>query len=50
MFSVQDYEIPKNEKDVKDKIREEFLKHDVVKDIRVIDMLVIKVNHSNDCT
>ncbi|KAL7287902.1 hypothetical protein TKK_0017965 [Trichogramma kaykai] len=41
-FILQDYDIPKNAKDLKMKIREEFNKHRTVKDIRVIDMLVIK--------
>ena len=43
LFSVYDYEIPKNASQIKSKIREEFLKNSSVKDIRVIDMLVIKV-------
>lgn len=38
----RDYDIPKNEEQIKEKIRSEFLKHRNVKDIRVIDMLVIK--------
>lgn len=38
-----DYDIPKTNEDLRTKIREEFLKHSTVKDIRVIDMLVIKV-------
>ncbi|KAL1451780.1 hypothetical protein WDU94_006126 [Cyamophila willieti] len=37
-----DYDIPKNEEQVKERIRSEFLKHKHVTDIRVIDMLVIK--------
>ncbi|CAB0035133.1 unnamed protein product [Trichogramma brassicae] len=41
-FILQDYDIPKNANDLKMKIREEFNKHRTVKDIRVIDMLVIK--------
>ncbi|NP_001164372.1 NADH dehydrogenase [ubiquinone] 1 alpha subcomplex subunit 6 isoform X1 [Nasonia vitripennis] len=41
-FILQDYEIPKSDKDLKEKIRGEFMKHANIKDIRVIDMLVIK--------
>ncbi|KAJ8681431.1 hypothetical protein QAD02_017218 [Eretmocerus hayati] len=39
---LMDYEIPKNEQDLKRKIREEFQKNAHVKDIRALDMLVIK--------
>lgn len=38
-----DYDIPKNQKQCREKLREEFMKHANVKDIRVIDILVIKV-------
>ncbi|XP_012260726.2 NADH dehydrogenase [ubiquinone] 1 alpha subcomplex subunit 6 [Athalia rosae] len=41
-FIVQHYDIPKNEAQIRAKIREEFLKNANVKDIRVIDLLVIK--------
>lgn len=40
--TVKDFDIPKSEKQVRDKLKEEFLKNKDVKDIRVIDMLVIK--------
>ncbi|KAK3924381.1 NADH dehydrogenase [ubiquinone] 1 alpha subcomplex subunit 6 [Frankliniella fusca] len=39
---VTEFDIPKNTKQCQQKLREEFLKHKDVKDIRVIDMLVIK--------
>lgn len=38
-----DYDIPKSESQCREKLKEEFLKHKNVTDIRVIDMLVIKV-------
>ena len=41
-LSVDDYYIPKNEKQCREKLKEEFVKHKDVTDIRVIDMLVIK--------
>lgn len=37
-----DFDIPKNEKQCQEKLREEFMKNKDVTDIRVIDMLVIK--------
>lgn len=37
------YDIPKNEDQCRSKLREMFAKHTDVKDIRVIDLLVIKV-------
>ncbi|KAI5697509.1 NADH dehydrogenase [ubiquinone] 1 alpha subcomplex subunit 6 [Diaphorina citri] len=37
-----DYDVPKSEEQIKEKIRSEFLKHKHVTDIRIIDMLVIK--------
>lgn len=40
---VTDYDIPKSAEQCRDKLREEFKKHGNIKDIRVIDMLVIKV-------
>lgn len=43
-FAAMDYDIPITNDTIKAKIREEFLKHKNVKDIRVIDMLVIKVS------
>ncbi|XP_051156975.1 NADH dehydrogenase [ubiquinone] 1 alpha subcomplex subunit 6 [Leptopilina boulardi] len=39
---LMDYDIPKNQKECRQKLREEFMKHANVKDIRIIDMLVIK--------
>ncbi|KAE8752934.1 hypothetical protein FOCC_FOCC000279 [Frankliniella occidentalis] len=39
---VSEIDIPKNQKQCQEKLREEFLKHKDVKDIRVIDMLIIK--------
>lgn len=39
---VQDFDIPKSEKQCREKLKEEFIKHKDVTDIRVIDMLVIK--------
>lgn len=38
-----DYDIPKNVEQCRAKLREEFDKNRHIKDIRVIDMLVIKV-------
>lgn len=38
-----DYDIPKNITQCREKLREEFMKHKDVTDIRVIDMLIIKV-------
>lgn len=37
-----DYDIPKSEAQCRAKLKEEFLKHKNVTDIRVVDMLVIK--------
>lgn len=39
-----DYDIPKNIQQCRTKLREEFDRHKNVTDIRVIDMLVIKVS------
>lgn len=41
-FSVMEYDIPKDEAQCRAKLREEFSKNKNVKDIRVIDMLVVK--------
>ncbi|XP_014217386.1 NADH dehydrogenase [ubiquinone] 1 alpha subcomplex subunit 6 [Copidosoma floridanum] len=41
-FIVEDYDIPKGKEELREKIRSEFLKNAHVKDIRTIDMLVIK--------
>uniref|UniRef100_A0A1B6CPM9 NADH dehydrogenase [ubiquinone] 1 alpha subcomplex subunit 6 n=1 Tax=Clastoptera arizonana TaxID=38151 RepID=A0A1B6CPM9_9HEMI len=41
-YIVMDYDIPKDIKDCRAKLREEFTKHKSINDIRVIDMLVIK--------
>jgi Complex 1 protein (LYR family) len=38
-----DYDIPKSVEQCREKLREEFDKHRHVTDIRVIDMLVVKV-------
>lgn len=39
-----DYDIPKSETQCRAKLKAEFQRHKNVSDIRVIDMLVIKVN------
>ncbi|XP_073985254.1 NADH dehydrogenase (ubiquinone) B14 subunit [Rhodnius prolixus] len=41
-YIVMDYDIPKNITQCREKLREEFMKHKDVTDIRVIDMLIIK--------
>lgn len=41
-FIVHDFDIPRNEKQCREKLREEFAKYKDVTDIRVIDMLVVK--------
>ncbi|GAB0086084.1 NADH dehydrogenase [Sergentomyia squamirostris] len=41
-YVVMDYDIPKSVEQCREKLREEFMKHKDVSDIRVIDMLVIK--------
>ncbi|XP_014243973.1 NADH dehydrogenase [ubiquinone] 1 alpha subcomplex subunit 6 [Cimex lectularius] len=41
-YIVLDFDIPKNEAQCKSKLKEEFMKYKDVKDIRIIDMLVIK--------
>ncbi|XP_063972824.1 NADH dehydrogenase [ubiquinone] 1 alpha subcomplex subunit 6 [Diachasmimorpha longicaudata] len=41
-FINMEYDLPKTEKDLKQKLREEFVKHKDVKDLRVIDLLVVK--------
>ncbi|KAK9503471.1 hypothetical protein O3M35_010017 [Rhynocoris fuscipes] len=41
-YILLDYDIPKNAKQCREKLREEFDKHKHVNDIRVIDMLVVK--------
>ena len=43
-ISVEDYDIPKSVKECREKLREQFLKNKDVSDIRVIDMLVVKVS------
>ncbi|KAH8336816.1 hypothetical protein KR059_004368 [Drosophila kikkawai] len=43
-YIVMDYDIPMTVEQCRDKLREEFVKHRNVTDIRVIDMLVIKVS------
>jgi NADH dehydrogenase (ubiquinone) 1 alpha subcomplex subunit 6 len=42
-FIVMDYDIPKSVEQCRVKLREEFEKNRHITDIRVIDMLVIKV-------
>lgn len=37
-----DYNIPKSEKQCREKLREEFFKHQDQKDVRIIDLLVVK--------
>ncbi|THK33000.1 NADH dehydrogenase [ubiquinone] 1 alpha subcomplex subunit 6 [Diachasma alloeum] len=37
-----EFDIPKTENDMRQKLREEFMKHKDVKDIRIIDLLVVK--------
>ncbi|KAJ1532271.1 hypothetical protein ONE63_000887 [Megalurothrips usitatus] len=39
---VNEIDIPKSTKQCREKLREEFAKHKDVKDVRVIDMLIIK--------
>ncbi|XP_030744975.1 NADH dehydrogenase [ubiquinone] 1 alpha subcomplex subunit 6 [Sitophilus oryzae] len=41
-YIVRQYDIPKNVNDCRNKLREEFTKHKDIRDIRIIDMLVIK--------
>ncbi|XP_034832360.1 NADH dehydrogenase [ubiquinone] 1 alpha subcomplex subunit 6-like [Maniola hyperantus] len=41
-YIVKDYDIPKSEAQCRAKLKESFLKNKDVKDIRVIDILVIK--------
>ncbi|XP_055855156.1 NADH dehydrogenase [ubiquinone] 1 alpha subcomplex subunit 6 [Episyrphus balteatus] len=41
-YIVMDYDIPKSVEECRAKLREQFIKHRSVTDIRVIDMLVIK--------
>lgn len=49
-LAVQQQRIPKTELQCKEKVREMFLKHKNVSDIRVIDMLVIKgKQHLDEC-
>lgn len=42
--SVMEYDIPMSVEQCRSKLRDEFVKHRQVTDIRVIDMLVIKVS------
>merc|ERR1712126_101799 len=41
-YVVQEYDIPKSLDECKAKLKEEFLKHKHVTDVRVIDMLILK--------
>ncbi|XP_045486960.1 L-dopachrome tautomerase yellow-f2-like isoform X1 [Pieris rapae] len=43
-YLVRQFDIPKSPEDCRWKLRENFYKHACVTDLRVIDMLVIKVN------
>lgn len=45
-ISVKEFHIPKTIPQCRSKLREEFEKHRGVQDLRVIDMLVIKVSVS----
>lgn len=44
IVSVKQYDIPKSPEQCRQRLREEFLKHNDIKDIRIVDMLVIKVS------
>lgn len=46
IFVVQTFDIPKNVDQCKKKLREEFTKYNDIQDVRLIDMLVIKVSIS----
>ncbi|XP_050304832.1 NADH dehydrogenase [ubiquinone] 1 alpha subcomplex subunit 6-like [Anthonomus grandis grandis] len=41
-YIVKQYDIPKSEVQLREKLREEFTKHKNIQDVRIIDMLVIK--------
>lgn len=41
-YLVDKFDIPKSEEQCRAKIKEEFLKHKDIQDVRVVDMLVIK--------
>lgn len=41
---MNDIDIPRTVEECRQKLREEFVKHKDVKDIRVIDMLIVKVS------
>ncbi|GJQ71736.1 hypothetical protein Trydic_g11429 [Trypoxylus dichotomus] len=41
-YIVRRYDIPRSEQQCREKLREEFMKHKDVRDIRIIDMLIIK--------
>ncbi|CAG9834161.1 unnamed protein product [Diabrotica balteata] len=41
-YIVNNYDIPRNVEQCREKLRQEFTKFDDIKDIRLIDMLVIK--------
>ncbi|XP_019879621.1 NADH dehydrogenase [ubiquinone] 1 alpha subcomplex subunit 6 [Aethina tumida] len=41
-YIVRSYDVPKNVEQCRDKLREQFTKYGQVKDVRVVDMLVIK--------
>lgn len=42
LFAVIQYNIPKSADQCREKLREEFLKHKDLKDIRTIDLMVVK--------
>lgn len=45
IISVKEFDIPKSEQQCRDKLKELIMKNKDVTDIRVIDMLVIKVSN-----
>ena len=43
-FTVVDYRIDVTEQQIKDKLRENFMKHKNMTDLRAIDLMVVKVS------
>ncbi|CAG9760641.1 unnamed protein product [Ceutorhynchus assimilis] len=41
-YIVKQYDMPKSVEQLRDRLREEFNKHQDIKDVRIVDMLVIK--------
>ncbi|KAB0794558.1 hypothetical protein PPYR_11397 [Photinus pyralis] len=41
-YIVRKYDIPKSVEECKQKLRDEFIKHENLTDVRVIDMLIVK--------